>query len=127
MADENTPNLYELAGSGEQISYSVGGFDGRSRLRVDGREFVGDEIGVASTALGSEVTVTTEVVEDLRTVTLTVLLPAVNLREATAAELDTLAIETASATTVGGPHLVEGPVQTYRVIELRGTARSVDF
>lgn len=112
-----------MAGNGSATRW--GGFDGRSRLRLGGREFVGDQIGVANTALGTEVTVTTEVVEDLRTVTLTVLLPAVNLRGMTEAGFETLAIETASATTIGGPRLVDGPVQRYRV--LHGMARAVDF
>lgn len=69
---------------------------------------------------GRLLTVTVEAVPDLSTLTLTVLIPDVSLT-AEAATIDTVAILTTHATTIGGPDLVDGPLQTYQVVPLRGT------
>jgi hypothetical protein len=36
--------------------------------------------------------------------------------------LDTTAVETTNHTTIGGPGFIVGPIQTYRVVRLTGTA-----
>ena len=125
------PNDYELSCDGVTLTYSTTSFDGSPRLsfREGGRalDFSGEEIGTLATKLGTEVTVTLEVISDDRTVTLTLLVPAINLGEGPDIEFATVAIETTNLTTIGGPALITGPLQTYRVIELNGTAKRVDF
>jgi hypothetical protein len=71
------------------------------------------------------VTVTLEVVADSRTVTVTLVVPAINLGQETENQVTTAAIETTHHITIGGPSLITGPWQTYRVLELHGTAQSV--
>ncbi|MGI9000324.1 MAG: hypothetical protein ACR2GH_01520 [Pseudonocardia sp.] len=130
-APVNEPNSYELSCDGVTLNYSTSSFDGSPRLSFRDAErdlnFSGAEIGTRATDLGTEVTVTLEVVFDARTVTLTLLVPAINLGEAQEVEFATVAIETTNLTTIGGPALITGPLQTYRVIELTGTAKSVQF
>lgn len=131
MADLNEPNLYELACDDIRVTYSTTSFDGSPRLSFHEAErkfdFSGEEIRTNATELGTEVTVTLEFVADEQTVTLTLLVPGVNLGKETEVSISTAAIETTNHTTIGGPKLITGPLQTYRVIELHGSAKHVDF
>jgi hypothetical protein len=131
-ADSNTPNLYELTGKDTDVSFATGGIDGRPQFNMtDGGlslSFTGGEIDVASTPLGTEVTVTTEAADDDRKVTFTLLIPAITLGTHDAAEFDSVAVETTTRP-VDLTHgkLDHGPLQTYRVITLHGTANAVEF
>lgn len=131
MADLNEPNLYELAGDDVRVIYSTSSFDGSPRLSFQEAErkfdFSGEEIRTNATELGTEVTVTLEIVADEKSVTLTLLVPGVNLGKETEVSISTAAIETTNHTTFGGPRLITGPLQTYRVFELHGSAKRVDF
>ena len=122
-------NLFELACGDTSITYSTSSFAGPPLFSYKGPEgelsFSGDEIDTRETALGTEVTVTLEAVPDLRTVTLTLLLPSFRLPADGDAEFDTLAITSTHPTTIAGPP--EGPGQTYEAIELHGVAKAVDF
>lgn len=131
MTDLKEPNHYELGCAGVELTYSTTSFDGSARFSFRDTErkldFSGEQIRTRATELGTEVTVTVEVIADLRTVTLTLLVPAINLGAETEVQVTTATIETTNHTTIGGPKLITGPLQTYRVIELRGTAKSVQF
>ncbi|MGH3621162.1 MAG: hypothetical protein ACRDQ5_05145 [Sciscionella sp.] len=131
MADFNEPNLFELACDGVEVTYSTTSIDGSPRLSFRDADrkfdFSGEQVRSTATELGTEVTVTLEVVPDLRTVTLTLLVPGANLGNETEVTLITAAIETTNHTTFGGPRLITGPLQTYRLIELHGTAKQVQF
>jgi hypothetical protein len=131
MADLKTPNLYELSCDGVELTHSTTSFDGSARFNFREAErnldFSGEQIRTRATDLGTEVTVTIEAIADLRTVTLTLLVPAINVGQETEARFATAAIETTNHTTIGGPRPIVGPLQTYRVIELHGTAKSVQF
>ena len=70
---------------------------------------------------GWALTVTVEARPDFRTVPLTLLLPDVNLSGAAELPIDALAILVTHANSIGGPGLVEGPLQTYEVVRLHGT------
>ena len=72
------------------------------------------------------VTVTLETVPDLHTITLTLIVPDINLSDC-ATEFKTIVICTTHKTSIGGPNLIKGALQTYEVIELQGTASSVVF
>jgi hypothetical protein len=73
---------------------------------------------------GALLTVTVEAVPDYGSATMSILLPKVNLVEESA-PIETIAILTAHPTTIGGPELVAGPLQTYQVVPLSGSVRQV--
>jgi hypothetical protein len=126
------PDLFDLsdAASQIQITYATSGVDGRPHLdytdRRLQRSYVGAAIRVLRSEIGTLVSVTLEQVPDLHTITLTLLLPAINL-QGTRATIGTEAILTTQRTSIGGPALVQGTLQTYRVLRLQGTARLVEF
>jgi hypothetical protein len=55
----------------------------------------------------------------------TLLVPTINLGQESEVPFAAAAIETTDHTTIGGPRLITGPLQTYRVIDLYGTAKDV--
>lgn len=124
------PNLFELRGRNVEITYGIlrrrGEFldyhDNRRDLTFSGEN---GEIDSLESTIGKLITVTLEVVEDSHDLTLTLLLPRINL-EGQSDSFETLAIRTKQLTSIGGPGLVEGPLQTYDVVQLRGTASQAD-
>jgi hypothetical protein len=130
--EPNQPNLFELTGEYAQIlTYSTTSITGQPQFfyRDQQREFTftGDEIRSLDSEIGMLITVTLEVIPDLHTLTLTLLLPQINLDEGNESAFSTLAILTTHRTSIGGPRLVKGPLQTYEVVALEGTARLVTF
>jgi hypothetical protein len=119
-------NLFELHGPDTQITFSTTSFDGSPQFSYSGpkgkHRFSGDEINTQSTALGTEVTVTLESIPDLRTITLTVVLPHVEQKPGEEHRFKTIGIFTTNHTTIIGPAPV---AQTYEVIALRGVAKFV--
>jgi hypothetical protein len=132
IEDETTqPNLFELAGEYTQITYSKTSFTGQPQFHYQDRQHdvnvAGDDIRPLETEIGTQVTVTLEVIPDLHILTVTLLVPQINLDEGNESPLSTLAILTTHRTSIGGPGLVEGQLQTYEAVELEGTARLVAF
>jgi hypothetical protein len=130
--DSDQPNLFELAGEYTRITYSTTSITGQPQFHYQDNQrdltFTGDDIRLLDTdEIGMLVSVTLEVIPDLHTLTLSVLIPQINLKGETESLLSTLAILTTHLTSIGGPGLVEGPLQTYEVVALEGTARLVDF
>ncbi len=130
IAAGQEPNLFELKGSGLEIAYSTSSISGQPLFTYQDKKvsltFQGEEIRYLETEIGEQVTVTLEQIPDLRTVTLTLLLSKINL-EGTEIPFQTEAIITTHKTSIGGPDLVKGVLQTYRVKPLKGTARRVSF
>jgi hypothetical protein len=129
--EPNQPNLFELTGEYTQIlTYSTTSITGQPQFyyRDQQREFTftGDDIRSLDSEIGMMITVTLEVIDD-HTLTLTLLLPQINLGEGNESAFSTLAILTTHVTSIGGPRLIEGPLQTYEVVMLEGTARLVAF
>jgi hypothetical protein len=126
------PNLYHLHDRGRSLSieYSTSSIAGVPLLNVvqDGvaHSFSGDEIGTLESPLGRQVTVTLSAIPDLETVTLTLVVPAINL-DGNDGAIRTFAVITTNRTSIGGPALVKGQLQTYRRIALTGRAEQVDF
>jgi hypothetical protein len=125
-------NQFELKHGSVHILYSTTSFAGRPQLnyhhKKENLNFEGDEIRVQETEIGSLVTVTLEAVPDDFTRTLSLLVPTVNLRgEENEISIKTIAIETVSRTSIGGPNLVDGAIQTYEEFSLKGEARFVVF
>ena len=125
-----SPNMYELMGAGVKITYSTTGFSGIAQLNYQdpsrNLQFSGEQIRVTPTEIGQMVTVTLEQIPDLKTVTYSLLIPDINLARDVAV-FKTTGITTTHLTSIGGPALIEGPVQTYRTQTLRGRASNVNF
>ncbi len=124
-------NLFELGCGRVSVTYSTTSFIGKPLFSYrDGSlnlSFSGDEIQVEETSIGRLVTVTLEVIADLRTVTFTVILPVVRVIAGSVGTVISVpGIRTTHHTTIAGPPPV-GPEKTYEVCELRGTAQAVDF
>lgn len=81
------PHVYELTYEDTKITYVPVGTDGKPRLHYDGAlgeySFAGDEITTFRGARGLEVSVTLDRISHLRTITLTVFLPDLELEDAT--------------------------------------------
>ena len=125
-------NLFELEGYGVQITYSKSSITGDPRFSYNDADhdlnFSGNEIRVEGTEIGDLVTVTIETVSDLRTVTVTLLVPEFNLPQDTKqSPFETEAVITTHRTTIGGPSLVQGQLKSYETVALQGTARQVLF
>lgn len=125
-------NLFEVENYGVQITYSKSSFTGDPRFSYADKNrslsFSGDDIRVEETEIGDLVTVTIEVVSDLRTVTVTLLVPGFNLPEDTKqSPFETEAVFTTHHTTIGGPGLVQGQLKSYKTVTLTGTAQQVAF
>jgi hypothetical protein len=128
-------NSFELTGEHRQITYDRTSFTGQPQLTYHddqppglSRTFTGDEIrSLSSEDTGLMVSVTLRVRQDLDTLNLTLLVPEVNLEDGAARSISTLAILITHHTTIGGPNLVKGPLQTYEVVALEGTARFLIF
>jgi hypothetical protein len=119
------PNHYVLRGYGTQITLSTGGE--ASLVFVHGGvelTFKGDAIRHSSVEIGDLLTVTVEAVPDLHVVTLTLLIPAINLHH-DEASFSTQAIITEHRTSIGGPGLVQGPLHRYETRHLDGVASFV--
>ncbi|MCC6552646.1 MAG: hypothetical protein IT372_06425 [Polyangiaceae bacterium] len=123
-------NLFELSEQRLHVTFSSTSFAGDPQLEYrDGRtrrSFRGDEIAMRDTALGLEVTVVLETIPDLRTVSFTLVLPAVHvLPGSMGSRLRSPGIITTAHTTIAGPPL--GPDKTYETFDLSGTAQHVVF
>lgn len=125
-------NQFEFAGRNVSIYYSPTSFSGEARFSFQRgaskpREFTGDQILIEETAIGQLVSVRLAQVPDLKIVSLTVLIPDVNVEMGDSVLFDTRLIYTSHHTTIAGPDLVDGPLQTYVSQRLIGQASSVDF
>ena len=130
MAQKLLPNQYDLRGRGVTISYSVTSISGKPLLTFKkGRQtlnFGGDEIGLLDSIIGSLVTVTIAKTVDRGFTTFSFLLPQIQLTSASARQaFQTIGITTVHKTTIAGP--IIGVQQTYKSVQLRGTARPVAF
>ena len=81
------PTLFELTHDDTKIVYSPGALDGSPELHYVGPmgkySFEGDEIQTHNSARGLEISVTLDRVSHLRTITLTVFLPDLELEDMT--------------------------------------------
>jgi hypothetical protein len=129
--EPNHPNHFELAGGYTEITYDTTSFTGQALLHYKDQErdlnFTGDDIDLQDTAIGTLVTVTLETIPDLHTLTLSLVVPQINLNQGNESPFSTLAVLTTNHTSIGGPNLVDGPLQTYEAVALEGTASLVNF
>lgn len=126
------PNLFDLKNGKISISYTPAGFGGKPSLTYssDGatRSFEDTSITVTETPAGTLVSVLVEIFPDVRTKTLNLLVPIVNLPDgATEFPVETVAVLASKSVLLGGPRIFRGQAQTYETLKLTGTARLVDF
>ncbi|MEZ4452887.1 MAG: hypothetical protein R3B09_25740 [Nannocystaceae bacterium] len=122
------PNHYELSGHGTRLVYSTTSISGKALLTYTfGGEtfsFSGQDIRRETTEIGALVTVTLESVPDLHVITLSLVVPAINLHQ-DEAHFATKLIITTHKTSIGGPALVKGALQTYESRTVHGVASFV--
>jgi hypothetical protein len=127
----NEANLFDFTGP-IVINYSRSSIAGRPQLSYADAErslnFSGEEITRVDVAVGELVTVTLEDLVDAFVRTFTILVPKVQLAGGGEVEFDTVGLETVdrSGAFVGAPG-PQGVLQTYRMHDLHGVAKLVDF
>jgi hypothetical protein len=130
MTDSIKPNLYQLQSRQLHVSYSTSGFDGKPHFTYQDthqtKSFSGDEISVAETALGREVTVYLVRTVDTGATSFTLLIPNVNLDASKRATINTYAITTIHKRSPI-PAFNIGQTDIYSTAALRGTASFVVF
>jgi hypothetical protein len=132
MTQVNRPNSYYLKGKDKSIVYTTTSFTGQPKFIYEHRgttlTFEGNDIHQLDTEIGQQVMVTLNLVNDDHTTTLTLLVPEIHLDLAgSETSFITTAIITTHQTSIGGPNLVQGVLQTYRIEKYSGTAQKRHF
>lgn len=122
------PNLFEFVYEDTRITYVPDVFGGEPRLTYSGpmgrHTFVGDEIRTVQSARGLEVSVTLDRVSHLRTITLTVFVPDVELDGEDALSFHTVGIHATNRRSMKGG---AGTKLTSEPLEFDGVARLTEF
>ncbi|MDQ3185411.1 MAG: hypothetical protein M3Q16_02900 [Pseudomonadota bacterium] len=121
-------NLFELSRGAIHVTYSstsiLGGPIFSYRDDQLSRSFRSEEVRLRDTEVGQLITVTLEIIPDLRTVTFSLVLPIVTVMpQSNGIRIKVPGITTTSPTTIAGPP--PGPQQLYSVVNLRGTAQFI--
>jgi hypothetical protein len=122
-------NLYECRGAGVTVNYVATDMGAPYTLKfaIGGKYYSGIESEITDevTVLGHLLTITRAAVPDLRTDTLTLLLPDVNVSDFIGAykKFDTRIFSTRTRTSFGGTQFVEGVIQNNasRIVHCTGT------
>jgi hypothetical protein len=131
QAERQKANYFVLNGQDTQITYATDSLSGSHLLTYQGRfgshSFSGRATDREVTGIGELVGGgPLESIIDLWDISLTLLVPEVNLIGGGAeTPIATVAIITTHHTTIGGPAFVQGALQTYEVVALQGTAAFV--
>lgn len=113
---------YHLSSDDVQIVFHNGDDDTR-KLEYNGRTFEGRALHRETTALGLVVSAALETIPDLHEVFLSVAVPQAHRRASErSTSVGTFAVFTTVRTSIGGPGLVPGQLQTYKVVPLKGNA-----
>ncbi|MEJ7826260.1 MAG: hypothetical protein WKF48_12565 [Solirubrobacteraceae bacterium] len=122
------PNVFEFVHEDTKITFSPGALDHDAVLDYAGPlgsySFTGDEIRAHDSARGLEVSVTLDQVSHLRTVTLTVFVPDVELDEATERSFRTVGIHATHRRSMTGGL---GVALSSEPLEFDGLARLIEF
>ena len=127
-----TANLFQLKNHTLVITYSASGIDGNPHLSYHRGNtqlnFSGNQIRHEVTEIGTLISVTLKTIPDFSTKLFSLMLPQVNIpSNFSEMPVNVKALETMVKTTIGGPDLVSGQVQTYKIYSLVGKAKSVVF
>ena len=125
----NVPNMYQLAGDGIQITYTVSNINGEAQLDYyDGQEdrtFTGNQISSAQSPLGTLVTVFLLRSIDAGSIALTLVVPNVNLGSTIQQPIKTFAVVTKNLFSLVDLHKPR-QTQVYQIFALEGTAGFVE-
>lgn len=129
MAVQTTgPTVFEFIHEDTKITYSPGTFGGEPILTYSGpmgrHSFVGDEIQAYESARGLEISVTLDRVSHLRTNTLTVFVPDIELDDATEMAFRTVGIHATHRRNFTG---TPGAAMTSEPLEFDGLAKLIEF
>ncbi|MCX4244253.1 hypothetical protein [Paraliomyxa miuraensis] len=113
-------NAFRFTYRDQELSFSETSFGGQPLLSLGQRQFIGDEITIETTRLGTIVTVALEVVADGDSTILSLVLPPIRLLGWAQAHVKALAIRSVVRGTIAGPPL--GPGLRYDAQEIEGTA-----
>lgn len=126
----NTPDLYELRGAELHITYSTTSFDGTARFTYQDAtralNFVGDQIRLVDTEVGTLVTVTLCRTVDSGSTTFSLLVPTINLGPSNQSPIDTVGITTIHRFSIV-PAFNQGQTELYKITPLTGLASFVPF
>ena len=131
MTQQNeNPNQYQLTSDGLQITYTPSNDNGQPQLGYQGSHgnltFTANDIRSEETVPGTLITVFLVRTVDTGSVTLTLLLPGVNLAGTTEQPIQTIAIETQNLFSILDRNKAR-QTQTYQVYNLQGTARYISL
>jgi len=123
-------NHFVLRGENKQIDFSTSSFAGGPILSYTdeanpsgSRSFSGEQIDIVERPFVKLVTVMIYIIPDAQALYLTLLLPKVNLpQHASEVRVETTAVVSTHRVTLMGPHGVDGQVDTYETLTLKGTA-----
>jgi len=122
------PNVFELSYEETRIIYSIDADTGTPRLDYTGpmgrHSFEGDQVRTELSARGREVTVNFDGVSHLRTITLTIFVPDVELEDASERSFRTVGIHATRRRSISG---APGAKQTTEPLELEGLAKLIEF
>jgi hypothetical protein len=125
-----TPNLYQVHGHNLHISYSTSSITGQPRFSYHDaqqtQDFEGDAIRTVDTEIGTLVTVIIFKTIDSGSTSFTLIVPHVNLDQATSVPIVTDGITTLHRFSIVQA-LNHGQTELYTVVRLTGTASSVSF
>ena len=131
MTQQNQePNQYQLTSDGLQITYTPSNDNGQPQLGYQGSHgnltFTANDIRSEETVPGTLITVFLVRTVDTGSVTLTLLLPGVNLAGTTEQPIQTIAIETQNLFSILDRNKAR-QTQTYQVYNLQGTAQHLSL
>jgi hypothetical protein len=119
-------NHFTVKGKGIEGTIDTAGLAGSPvvDLRVDGAVVDNAELDISD--MGIEVNGFVEAVPDMKTVLVRLTVPQCNVEDHQTTEFSGFAVVVTSRTSIGGPPLVGGPLQTYDVRAVTGTASVVE-
>lgn len=128
MQSQDGYNYFEFTGCGVEATYSLTSLTGDPLLSYrDGqfdRQLSGDAIRTQKTELGTLVTGTLEQSPDFRTVTVSLLLPAIN-PAGDSVQFETTAIIAIRHQNIAAPGAIHGPLVSYQFHALQVKATRV--
>lgn len=123
-----SPTLYQRQGSHLHVTYATTGVDGKPHVTYQDASrtlsFVGDEVRTLSSEIGDLVSVSIHRTVDTGSTSFTLLVPHVNLGQATSAPIKTERITTIHRFSVVSARN-QGQTELYSVVALTGTASPV--
>lgn len=128
MEGFNQANFFELNSSSIHVTYSSTSLLGGPILSYRDNQrslaFKGQDIRLQDNEIGQLITVTLEVIADLKTVTFSLILPIVTVMpQSSGTRIKVPGITTTQPTTIAGPP--PGPQSLYSIVNLRGNAQFI--